>query len=183
MALPSYEQQIIQTHAGLIVQIAQAVFDAQVRTVAESSIEQLRRFGETALADALSQILNGSRDQGLLSGLDEADQVIVTTILQGIQNPDTLPNPKSEGDAAAAAPGLAHMIHASATGNAQALQLLASMAEQMTAAGGDMKYLGGVMRKMVNGEREPDLLTKGMGSQGESLVLAILEELAKFDLH
>jgi len=27
------------------------------------------------------------------------------------------------------------------------------------------------------------VLTKGMGSQGESLVVAILAELAKFDLH
>lgn len=183
MSMPSYEQQIIQTHAGLIVQVAQAVFDVQVRATAESSIEQLRRFGETKLADTLQQILAGSREESLLNGLDEADQVIVKAVLEGIQNPDTLPDPKAGGDAAAAAPGLAHMIHASATGNPQALQLLASMAEQMTAAGGDMKFLGGMMRKMVNGEREPELLTKGMGSQGQSLVLAILEELGKFDLH
>ena len=183
MSMPSYEQQIIQTHAGLIVQVAQAVFDVQVRATAESSIEQLKRFGETELADALLQILGGSRAQALLNGLDEADQVIVKAVLEGIQNPDTLPNPKAGGEAAAAAPGLAHMIHASATGNPQALQLLASMAEQMTAAGGDMKFLGGMMRKMVNGERDAELLTKGMGSQGQSLVVAILEELAKFDLH
>ncbi|MDH5183572.1 MAG: hypothetical protein OEX12_06725 [Gammaproteobacteria bacterium] len=183
MAMPSYEQQIIQTHAGLIVQVAQAVFDAQVRMTAESSIEQLKRFGETKLADALQQILGGSRNESLLIGLDEADQVIVKTVLLGIQNPDTLPDPKSGGEATAAAPGLAHMIHASASGNPQALQLLASMAEQMTAAGGDMKYLGGMMRKMVNGEREAEVLTKGMGSQGQSLVLSILEELARLDLH
>ena len=183
MAMPSYEQQIIQTHAGLIVQMVQGIFDPQARSEAEKSIEQLKSFGEKQLAAVLQQVLKGERDQSLLNGLDEADQVIVSAVLRGIQNPDTLPDPKSGGEATAAAPGLAHMIHAAATGNPQALQLLASMAEQMSAAGGDMKYLGGMMRKMVNGEREAELLTKGMSAQGVSLVLAILEELASFEVH
>jgi len=183
MAMPSYEEQIIQTHAGLIVQIVKAVFDPQARTEAENSLAQLKRFGEAKLADALEQILKGSRDTGALGSLEDEDRVIVSAVLNGIQDPDGLPDPRGGGDPSAAAPGLAHMIHAAATGNAQALQLLAGMAEQMTAAGGDMKYLGGIMRKMVNGERDPEELTKGMGMQGQSLVTSILQELAKFDLH
>lgn len=183
MALPSYEEQIIQTHAALIVQMVKAVFDAQARTEAENSLDQLKRFGEVKLADALAQVLKGSRDAAMLGSLEDEDRIIVSAVLQGIQNPDTLPDPNAGGDPTAAAPGLAHMIHAAATGNPQALQLLAGMAEQMTAAGGDMKYLGGIMRKMVNGERDPDVLTKGMGPQGESLALSILSELAKLDAH
>ncbi|MBD3671233.1 MAG: hypothetical protein HUJ29_10700 [Gammaproteobacteria bacterium] len=183
MSLPSYEEQIIQTHAGLIVQVVKAVFDANARSDAENSIAQLKRFGETQLADAIEQILKGSRDSAMLTPLEDEDRIIVATILKGIQDPESLPDPASEGDPSAAAPGLAHMIHAAGTGNAQALHLLGGMAEQMTAAGGDMKYLGGIMRKMVNGERDVESLTKGMGPQGQSLVKSILDELAKLDLH
>lgn len=183
MAMPSYEEQIIQTHAGLIVQMVKAVFDPEARSEADNSLNQLKRFGEVKLAEALQQVLNGSRDKAILTHLEDEDRVIVSAVLQGIVNPDSLPNPHAGGDPSAAAPGLAHMIHAAATGDAQALHLLGGMAEQMTAAGGDMKYLGGIMRKMVNGERDPEELTKGMGMQGQSLVQSILQELGKFDLH
>jgi hypothetical protein len=183
MAMPSYEEQIIQTHAGLIVQMVKAVFDPQARGEADNSLNQLKRFGETKLAEALEQVLKGSRDAAMLTHLEDEDRVIVSAVLQGIQNPDSLPDPRAGGDPTAAAPGLAHMIHSAATGDPQALQLLAGMAEQMTAAGGDMKFLGGNLRKMVNGERDADELTKGMGPQGQSLVTSILHELAKFDLH
>jgi hypothetical protein len=82
-----------------------------------------------------------------------------------------------------AAPGLAHMIHAAATGNVEALQLVANMAEQMTRVGGDMGRVGGIVRRLVDGERDPDVLCKGMTAQGESLVLSIIEELGKLELH
>lgn len=182
MALPSYEQQITQAHAGLIRQIVMAIFDPQGRSEAEAAVQQLRQYGETALADRITRILGGERDAALINGLDEDDQVIISAILRGIQNPDTLPNEQG-GDPSAAAPGLAHMIHAAATGDTQALQMLSMMAEQMTAAGGDMQQLGGMMRRLVNGERDAELLAANMGPQGESLLLSILSELAKLDSH
>lgn len=184
MSLPEYEQQIIQTHAGLIVQMVQAVFRAEQRAEAEASIQQLNSFGETALAQALQQVLAGSRDIGVLrQGLDDEDSVIVEAVLRGIQNPDTLPDPAQAADPTAAAPGLAHMIHAAATGNAQALQILGSMSEQMLASGGDMAHLSAVMRRLIDGERDVDLLSKGMGAQGQSLLLSIVNELAQLDHH
>lgn len=184
MSLPGYEEQIIQTHAGLIIQIVKAVMQADVRVQAEASIGQLRNFGETGLANALSSILDGSRDITVLrQHLDDEDTVIVEAILRGIQNPETLPQESQQGDAAAAAPGLAHMIHAAATGNAQALQVLGAMSEQMLASGGDMAKLSGVMKRLIDGERDADLLSKGMGPQGESLLTSILDELAKLQTH
>jgi len=82
-----------------------------------------------------------------------------------------------------AAPGLAHMIHAARTGNAQALALIGNMAEQMSTVGGPMARLAGIIRPMIQGERDPDRLTKGMDSQGERLVLEILAELGKLEAH
>lgn len=184
MSLPSYEEQIIQAHAGLIIQIVYAVFQAEKRPEAEASISQLRSFGETGLADAIQSILDGSREiTQIRQGLDDEDVVIVEAILRGIQNPDTLPQVSEQGDAAAAAPGLAHIIHAAATGNAQALQVLGVMSEQMLASGGDMARLSAVMKRLVDGERDAELLSKGMGAQGESLLLSILDELAKLQAH
>lgn len=184
MALPSYEEQIVQAHAGLIVQVVQAVFNADVRSEAEASLTQLRNFGETGLAQALQQVLAGSRDITVLrQGLDDEDTIIVEAVLRGIQNPDTLPKLEEQGDAAAAAPGLAQMIHAASSGNAQALQVLGVMSEQMLAAGGDMAKLSGVMKRLVDGERDADHLSQGMGTQGESLLLSILDELARLRTH
>jgi hypothetical protein len=57
------------------------------------------------------------------------------------------------------------------------------MAEQMTAAGGSMAKLGGIIRRLVNGERNADELSKGMDAKTESLLLSILEELGKLEAH
>ena len=53
------------------------------------------------------------------------------------------------------------------------------MAEQMSGAGGDMARLAAIMRRLVNGERDADLLTRGMEAQGKGLVMSILKELEK----
>jgi len=104
-------------------------------------------------------------------------------ILRGIQDPSTLPDPEATPDGSLATPGLAQMIHAARCGHVHALHLLGDMAEQMTAAGGDMARLGGIMKRLVDGERDADRLTKGMDAQGASLVVSLLEELAKLEAH
>jgi hypothetical protein len=71
------------------------------------------------------------------------------------------------------------MIHAASRGDAQALQIAALMAEQMTATQGDMRQLGGIMRRLIDGERDPDVLCQGMGPSGAQLVITIIDELNK----
>jgi len=66
---------------------------------------------------------------------------VADAILHGIQDPSTLPDPTKRQDAAMAAPGLAHMIHAARTGNPQALAPIGHMAEQMSTVGGQMAKL------------------------------------------
>ena len=75
------------------------------------------------------------------------------------------------------------MINGARSGNLETLQLLGGMAQQMLRAGGDMARLAGSLRPLVQGERDADKLTEGMSAEGEKLVLAILEELAKLDRH
>ena len=123
------------------------------------------------------------RDEALLNGLDEEDTLIIRAILQGLQNPATLPDPNQGADPAMAAPGLAHMIHAANHGDAQALQAAAFMAEQMINTQGDMRLLGGQIKRLLDGERDADVLCKGMGPSGQQLVLNLLEELNKLAEH
>ena len=46
-----------------------------------------------------------------------------------------------------------------------------------------MARLAGILRRLVQGERDAERLTDGMGPEGEKLVLLVLKELAKLDTH
>ncbi len=177
------QQQIIQSHAGVIVQVVQCIGNPALRPQVEEILKVSEQNGWNELVAVIRRIINGERDTSLLQGLDEEDSTIAAAILQGIQNPATLPDPNKPADASMAAPGIAHMVHQAATGNAQALQIISQMAEQMTQAGGDMRQLGGIIRKMINGERDPKVLARGMGTQGRQLVDSILEELSRLSPH
>lgn len=177
MSISERDQQIRQTHAPLIQQVVKACLNAEERQRLEPMLQMAREQNWHALVDRIESILQGQRDDSLLLNLDEEDQVIVQAILQGLQNPETLPDPEVQADPTIAAPGLAQMIHAANHGNSEALQALANMAEYMIQVPGDMRQLGGIINRLLQGERDPDVLCKGMGPSGEQLVLNILDEL------
>ncbi|WP_018936828.1 hypothetical protein [Thioalkalivibrio sp. ALJ24] len=176
-------QQIRQAHATLIHLVVQACQNPQSRQELEPVLEQAIQGGWTELVARIRQVLDGQRDPSLLNGLDEEDTAILSSILAGLQDPSTLPDPDQTADAAQAAPGLAQMIHGASRGDPQSLHWLSQMAEQMTRAGGDMARLGGITKRLVDGERDPEALCRGMGPQGESLVQSILSELGKLERH
>ncbi|MEW5791897.1 MAG: hypothetical protein AB1790_10550 [Pseudomonadota bacterium] len=181
--LPDKTQQIVQAHAALIHRVVLACHNrAQVPDL-DQVLKIAADNGWTELVAAIRLILAGRRDPGVLTGLDEEDGVVAQAILRGLQDPSTLPDPNVKPDPTLAAPGLAAMIHQSGRGNTQVLQILAGMAEQMSRAGGDMARLAAAIRPLVNGERDPEKLCKGMGVQGEGLVLSILAELGKLETH
>ena len=99
--------------------------------------------------------------------------------MQGLQNPVSLPAVNQQADPTMAAPGLASMINAASRGDAQALQAASLMADQMTNTKGDMRYLGGIMKRLIDGERDPDVLTKKMSANAKQLVMQLLDELNK----
>jgi len=184
MDTPDREQQIIQVHAGLIVNVVQATHNRELMPQLEGVLKASEENGWHDLVAAIRRVLEGERDPSrLLTGLDEEDSTIVQAILRGLQDPNSLPDPNAEPDPGMAAPGLAAMVQRASRGDTEALQLLAQMAEQMTNVGGDMGRLGGIMRRLVEGERDPEVLTRGMGAQGEQLVHSILEELGKLEAH
>ena len=85
----------------------------------EPMLEMSAKNGWGTLVAAIREIINGKRDASALLGLDEEDRAIIETILLGIQDPSTLPDPNAKPDASLAAPGLASMIDAAGRGDAR----------------------------------------------------------------
>ncbi|MCG6965938.1 MAG: hypothetical protein LJE59_05470 [Chromatiaceae bacterium] len=183
MRIPDREQQIIQAHSAFICQVVELIRQPTAGRQLEGLLSAAVESGWQVLADAVRQFANGRRDLAGIAGLDEEDRVIAEAILRGLQDPLTLPDPQQKADPTLAAPGLAHMIHAAARGNSQALSLVSQMAEQMSRVGGDMSRVAAVIRPLINGERDPDKLCARLDVRGQQLVLQILEELGKMDLH
>jgi hypothetical protein len=183
MTAPEKNEQILQTHASLILAVVQTIHNPDFKPHLDQVLQQSAQNGWQGLVDIINKIVDGSRDQSLVNGLDEEDAVIVDSILRGLQDPETLPKTEQTGDASKAAPMFARLIDEARRGNHNSLSILASMAEQMSSAGGDMASLSAVLKDMVDGERDVDKLCSRMGLQGESLVTDILSELAKLDLH
>lgn len=180
--LPDAVEQVLRMHAPFIHAVVGALRDRSRLPELMDTLAAAEQQGWPRLAGALRQVVDGKRDASVKLGLDEEDRVIVEAVLRGLDNPASLPPLDQKPDGRAAAPGLASMIAAAGRGDAQALAVLADMAEQMVRAGGDMARLGGVMRRLVNGERDADALMKGMGPLGRQLLLDILSELGRSSL-
>jgi hypothetical protein len=181
--LPDAVQQVLAMHAPFIHAVVAALRDRSQLPQLMQTLQAAEQQGWPKLAAALRQIIDGKRDESVKLGLDAEDRIIVEAVLRGLDNPATLQALQPKADAAVAAPGLAALIAASRRGDAQAMAALANMAEQMLRAGGDMARLGGIMRRLVNGENDAEALCKGMGRLGRQLVLGILDELGKSSLH
>jgi len=180
---PEKQQQIIQVHAALIVNIVNSLSDPSLMPAVEQVLKISEENGWTNLVAGIRKIIKGSRDSSLLKGIDEEDAIILDAILRGIQNPSTLPNPEQEADPSMAAPMLAQLIHDSGRGDTNALSMLGAMAEQMSNTKGDLAQFSTLIKPMVDGERDVDRLCDKVGPQGESLITSILSELGKLETH
>jgi hypothetical protein len=183
METPDKQQQIIQTHAGLILGVVQCIQNPDLRPQMEQALVVSEQNGWDKLVAAIRKILNGSREQSILNDLDDEDSVIITAILRGLQDPTTLPKPEQQPDATLAAPMLANLINDARRGDHNAVIMLGGMAEQMSMAGGDMASVGAIIKDLIDGERNVDKLCDKVGPQGESLIVQILAELGKLEVH
>jgi hypothetical protein len=175
-------EQILAVHAAFINQVVTSGPNPDRKEEFEQLMSMAIEHGWTDLVRTIRQIFTqGRRDIELLNNLDEEDQVIIEAILLGLQDPSTLPDPNAKPDPAMAAPGLASMIHAAGSGNTQALQIIAEIADQMSKVGGPMARLAAVIRPLIDGERDPDLLCKRLDSNTEAMVLGILDELKQLE--
>ena len=175
--LPDHEQQIVIAHAAFICEVVACSQNRDRRGELDALLQNASDNGWHDLVKAIRLVVAGQRDISAIRGLDLEDRVIAEAIMRGIQNPATLPDPNARPDPGMAAPGLAAMIRAAASGNVEALKLISNMAEQMSRAGGSMAQLASVIRPMINGERDPEILCKKVNDQTRQVILGILEAL------
>ena len=180
---PEKQQQITQFHAPLIVTVVNSMKDTSMRPALEHILKASEDNGWKNLVKGIRRIIKGERDSSILKGMDEEDAIILDAILRGIQDPTSLPNPQQEADPSLAAPMIAQLIHDAAKGDTNALAMLGNMAEQMSNTKGDLARFSTLIKPMVDGERNTDKLCDKIGPQGESLVVSILNELAKLEIH
>ncbi len=183
MPAPDKNEQILQTHASLIMAVVQTIHNQELKPHLDQVLQQSAQNGWQTLVTVINKIVAGNREQALVKGLDDEDAIIIDSILRGLQDPETLPKTEQSGDASQAAPMFARLIDEARRGNTNSLSILGAMAEQMSKAGGDMASLSAVIKDMIDGERDVDKLCTRMGPQGESLITQILSEMAKLDLH
>lgn len=183
MSLPEKSQQIVLAHAGLIRAVVMAARNREQLPLLENLLRDASGNGWGALVSSIRRMMQGDRSNAVFSGLDDEDRVIAEAILRGLQDPSTLPEPETRPEPEMAAPGLASLIHAAATGDTAALQVLGDMAEQMLRGGGDLARLSGILRQLVNGENDADKLCRGMTARGALLVRSLLDELARLRAH
>ncbi|GMR16719.1 MAG: hypothetical protein BMS9Abin31_1088 [Gammaproteobacteria bacterium] len=181
-AIPEKEEQIRQSHAVLIHQVVHACQNETAKVQLKPMLDMATQQNWHELVSAINKIVAGQRGEDLLNNLDDEDKIIIKSILQGLQNPASLPEVNQQADPTMAAPGLASMINAASRGDTQALQAASLMADQMTNTQGDMRQLGGIMKRLIDGERDPDTLTKKMSANGKQLVMQLLDELNKLAL-
>lgn len=182
--IPPRQQQIVQSHAALIVLVVQVAQNATLRPQLDAVLDATEKNGWDSLVKAIRAILAGERSSlTLLANLDEEDSAIIQAILMGIQDSRTLPDPNQKPDSSAAAPGIAQMVNMAAQGDAQSKIMLGGMVEQMQKAGGDMARLSGIMGRLIDGERDLNILCENMGDKGQKLVTAIVDELKKLTYH
>jgi len=175
--------QIQQMHAPFIHAMVKACQNEQEKQVFQPQIKVLVEQGWQSLAKISQRILDGERSDSLLNTLDEEDTAIISGILAGIQNPSTLPDMAADGKASDAAPGLASIIHAAASGDTGALHALSIMSEQMSQTGGPMAEIASIIRRLVNGERDLDQLADKLTTKSRELLIGIITELGKLELH
>jgi hypothetical protein len=178
------EQQVINTHATLIHAVVEACHQPGLAAQLAAPLKDMAESGWGNLVNALRQVLAGRRDTALLNTLDEEDTIILRAILVGLQNPASLPDVHAATDSPQmAAPGLAAMVAQAARGDSAALVALGNMGEQMARVGGEMALVASTLRPLINGERDPEVLTRHLGTRSRGLVLSILEELGKLERH
>jgi len=178
---PDNKEQIRQSHAGLIHRVVMHCNNPGSIPDLEQVLQQAEENDWKQLVATIRDIMGGKRDESILLGLDEEDRIIAESILLGLQNPEALPDLEADFDSSLAAPGIASLVHASRTGNEQALQLIANMAKQMLQAGGDMGILAGRIRPLVEGERDANKLSEKMTEKGQKLMVDILDELLRLE--
>lgn len=180
MSKLNIQEQLVREHASLIFETVRAVGNKQAKEQLLKDLAVAEQNGWGNLVNAISKILNGVLDVEELGNLDPEDEIIVRAIIQGIADPDTLPNPSDNQNPMLAPAGLAGIIAEAARGEENAMQMLAVMDTDLSESSEpELVELGKTLKRLLIGERDLDSLTINMNDRSRTLIQSVLEELKR----
>lgn len=178
--MANIHQQLVQEHASLIVEVVEACSDKTKKQRLLEDLKVAEQNGWGKLCRAIRMILDGILEREDLGDMDVEDEAIVQAILVGLADPSTLPNPGDNANPMLAPEGLAGIIASAATGEENALQMLARMDTDLAESPvPELQQFGSVLRRLLNGERHTETLTLGLDERSASLIGAVVDELNK----
>jgi hypothetical protein len=71
MQAPDKKEQILQTHASLVLAVVQTIHNAELKPHLDNILQQSAQNGWQGLVNIINKILDGNRDQSLINGLDD----------------------------------------------------------------------------------------------------------------
>jgi hypothetical protein len=175
------KQQVIQSHAKFIVLVVMCCQNKEYESHLEAALQQAELRGWHKIVVAVRQIVSGQASRIELAALDDEDRMILEAILEGLKNPQSLPDPLAKKSPDLAAPGIAALINQAASGDVQALHMASMMAKQMSGIDRSFALLAAAIKPMIDGERDLNKLCHGMDDKGCKLMEAIVEKLPDRD--
>jgi len=175
------ENKIVQENADLIHLVIMSIFEPGYIPHLETNLVHAESNGWNSLVAAIRKLLSGERDISKLSDLDDEDKIIITSILQGIETPETLPELTNTVNSDMAGPQIAHLIHSVSSGDENSNTELNEMISQMASCGGDLARISSIIGILVQGERDRDALCVILDGSGITLMDEILNELSRLE--
>jgi len=171
------KEQILKDHIQLIHRVVMHCCEPNSVADLEHFLRQAEENDWRKLVEVIRRIISGNHNRSLLHDLDEEESIIIESILNGIEDPHTLPPVPVDLNSDMAAPGIASLIHATMQGSAESQNIITNLTKQMLDNGGDVAIIAGSIRAMIEGERDLNEFTAVMSDQGQKLISGILTEL------
>ena len=171
------KEEILRDHSTLIHRVVMHCNEPGSVSDLEQILQIAEENGWQKLVATIRNIMSGNRERALLHDLDEEENIIIESILNGLEDPGTLPTVSADLNSAMAAPGIASLIHAPMQGNPESLNIISNLIKQMLDAGGEYAFIAGCIKRMIEGERDLAKLTVDTSEQEQSLIAGVLTEL------
>ena len=176
------KEEILQDHTTLIHRVVMHCNEPDSVPDLEQILQLAQENDWQKLVTTIRSIMSGNHDRSLLQGLDEEETIIIEAILNGIEDPGTLPTVSADLNSAMAAPGIASLIYASMQGSSESLDITTNLIKQMLDAGGEYAIIAGGIKAMIDGERDLAKLMADTSEQEQKLLTEILTELTAIEV-
>jgi len=175
------KEEVLRDHSTLIHRVVMQCNEPGSVTDLEQILQLAEENDWHKLVATIRNIMSGNRERALLHELDEEESIIIESILNGLEDPGTLPTVAADLNSALAAPGIASLILASMQGNAETLSIISNLTQQMQDSGGDYSNIAKGIKTMIDGERDLAKLTADISEQEQKLLADILTELTAIE--